>query len=298
TSARPSPLLWDLPEAAGALEAAPSSSAGADSGLRQELSGLTGAERRQMVLDLVRAQAAQVLGHTGGEAIEPGRAFRDLGFDSLMAVELRNLLTTHTGLPLPATLVFDHPSPTVLTDHLLTELVGDLRQDSATPVPAAGGVSDEPIAIVGMACRYPGGITSPDQLWDLVADGVDGMSPFPTDRGWALDGVGEYAPVGGFVHDADSFDAGLFGISPREALAMDPQQRLVLEAAWEAFESAGVDPRSVKGRGVGVFAGASSSGYGAGMHLPPTAEGHLMTGTANSVISGRIAYTFGLEGPA
>ncbi|NGO71262.1 type I polyketide synthase, partial [Streptomyces sp. SB3404] len=214
-----------------------------------------------------------------------------------MAVELRNLLAARSGLSLPATLVFDYPSPAVLTDHLLAELVGDLRQDSATPVPAAGGVSDEPIAIVGMACRYPGGVTSPDQLWDLVAGGVDGITPFPDDRGWP-EAVSRVTDVGGFVHDADGFDAGLFGISPREALAMDPQQRLVLEAAWEAFESAGVDPRSVRGRGVGVFAGASSSGYGAGMHLPPTAEGHLMTGTANSVISGRIAYTFGLEGPA
>ncbi|WP_206442183.1 type I polyketide synthase, partial [Streptomyces boncukensis] len=296
TSVRPSALLLDLPEAAGALEAAPGT-AGAGPELLQQLSGSTGVERRQMVLDLVRAQAAQVLGHTNAEAVEPGRAFRDLGFDSLMAVELRNLLAARSGLSLPATLVFDYPSPAVLTDHLLAELVGDLRQDSATPVPAAGGVSDEPIAIVGMACRYPGGVTSPDQLWDLVAGGVDGITPFPDDRGWP-EAVSRVTDVGGFVHDADGFDAGLFGISPREALAMDPQQRLVLEAAWEAFESAGVDPRSVRGRGVGVFAGASSSGYGAGMHLPPTAEGHLMTGTANSVISGRIAYTFGLEGPA
>ncbi|NGO73327.1 acyltransferase domain-containing protein, partial [Streptomyces sp. SB3404] len=263
----------------------------------QQLSGATSAERRQTLLDLVRTQAAQVLGHTNAEAIEPGRAFRDLGFDSLTAVELRNLLTTHTGLPLPATLVFDHPSPAVLTDYLLAELVGDLQQDSATPVPAAGGVSDEPIAIVGMACRYPGGITSPDQLWNLVADAADGITPFPADRGWPVAGLGsDYAPVGGFVHDADEFDAELFGISPREALAMDPQQRLLLEAAWEAFESAGMDPRSVKGRSVGVYAGASSSAYGIG-GVPGT-EGHVLSGTSNSVISGRVSYVFGLEGPA
>ncbi|WSC96692.1 SDR family NAD(P)-dependent oxidoreductase [Streptomyces sp. NBC_01754] len=296
TSVRPSALLSGLPEAAGALDTTPSS--GTEPELRQQLMGVTATERRQMVLDLVRAQAAQVLGHGGAEAIEPGRAFRDLGFDSLMAVELRNLLTTHTGSPLPATLVFDYPSPLVLSDYLLAQLTGDAPQDTALPAHTTSTVSDEPIAIVGMACRYPGGVTSPEQLWDLVADTVDGMSAFPADRGWALDGLGDYTPVGGFVYDAAEFDADLFGISPREAIAMDPQQRLLLEAAWETFESAGVDPRSLKGRSVGVFAGASSSGYGVGMHLSEAADGHLLTGTANSVISGRVSYAFGLEGPA
>ncbi|WP_326695905.1 type I polyketide synthase [Streptomyces sp. NBC_01754] len=294
TSVRPSALLADLPEAAAALERDPGS--GVESELRQQLMGVTATERRQMVLDLVRAQAAQVLGHAGAEAIEPGRAFRDLGFDSLMAVELRNLLTTHTGSPLPATLVFDYPSPLVLSDYLLAQLTGDAPQDTALPAHSTNTLSDEPIAIVGMACRYPGGVTSPEQLWDLVADTVDGMSAFPADRGWALDGLGDYTPVGGFVYDAAEFDADLFGISPREALAMDPQQRLLLETAWETFESAGVDPRSLKGRSVGVFAGASSSGYG--VNGVAGAEGHLLSGTANSVISGRVSYAFGLEGPA
>ena len=255
------------------------------------------AERRQMVLDVVRAQAAQVLGHTSGQAIEPGRAFRDLGFDSLMAVELRNLLTTHTGLSLPATLVFDYPSPAVLSDFLLTQLVGNAQQESALPVHPAGTNSDEPIAIVGMACRYPGGVTSPDQLWKLVEDAVDGITPFPTDRGWPVGALDSVAGLGGFVDDADRFDATLFGISPREALAMDPQQRLLLETAWETLEAAGVDPRSLKGHNVGVFAGASSSGYG--ITGVAGAEGHLLIAAPRtSVISGRVAYAFGLEGPA
>ncbi|WP_326695900.1 type I polyketide synthase [Streptomyces sp. NBC_01754] len=293
TSVRPSALLSDLPEAAGALDATPGS--GTEPELRQQLMGVTATERRQMVLDLVRAQAAQVLGHAGAEAIEPGRAFRDLGFDSLMAVELRNLLATHTGLSLPATLVFDYPSPGVLGDFLLEQLVGDAQQGSAVPVHVAGAVSDEPIAIVGMACRYPGGVTSPEQLWDLVEGAVDGITPFPTNRGWPVQELSGAPTQGGFVADADEFDAALFGISPREALAMDPQQRLLLETAWETFESAGMDPRSLRGEHVGVFAGASSSGYGTGV---VGAEGHLLTGTSNSVISGRIAYVFGLEGPA
>ncbi|MFE7385779.1 type I polyketide synthase, partial [Streptomyces zhihengii] len=300
TSVRPSALLSDLPEAADAL-ATTSASGVADEGpgaeLRRRLVEATVTERSQMLLDLVRERAAEVLGHAGAEAVEPGRAFRDLGFDSLMAVELRNLLTTHTGLTLPATLVFDYPNPTVLGDYLLTQFLGshDALPDTTRPASVVAG-SDEPVAIVGMACRYPGGVTSPEQLWSLVAGGVDGITPFPEDRGWPVGMLDGTAARGGFVHDADEFDAGLFGISPREALAMDPQQRLLLETAWETLESAGMNPRSLTGHSVGVFAGASPSGYGS--NGVAGAEGHLLTGTANSVISGRLAYVFGLEGPA
>ncbi|WTH72699.1 SDR family NAD(P)-dependent oxidoreductase [Streptomyces sp. NBC_01238] len=294
TSLRASALLADLPEAAGAPDPVRSGESG--SPWARRFTGAAVEHRRRMVLDLVRAQAAQVLGHAGEEAVDAGRAFRDLGFDSLMAVELRNLLAEHIGLSLPATLVFDYPSPTVLGDHLLAQLVGDEEPDSALPARSAGSAPDEPLAIVGMACRYPGGVNSPEQLWDLVESAADGITPFPADRGWPVDGLDGVAGLGGFVHDADEFDAALFGISPREALAMDPQQRLLLEAAWETFESAGVNPRSLKGRSVGVFAGASSSGYGnSGV---AGSEGHLLSGTANSVISGRVAYAFGLEGPA
>ncbi|MFD4764667.1 beta-ketoacyl synthase N-terminal-like domain-containing protein, partial [Streptomyces sp. NPDC058439] len=253
---------------------------------------MPGAQRAQVLLELVRGSAAAVLGHASVDAVGERQAFKDLGFDSLTAVELRNRLTAATGLRLPATLVFDYPSPVVLSDHLLSEFFGGVEAagEPVRPVSVAG--ADEPLAIVGMACRLPGGVTSPDQLWDLVAGGVDGLSPYPVDRGWPADLAGRGAGVGGFVDEADRFDAALFGISPREALAMDPQQRLLLEAAWETFESAGMDPRSLRGRSVGVFAGALSSGYVAG------GEGHVLSGAANSVISGRAAYVFGLEGPA
>ncbi|MER5896823.1 type I polyketide synthase, partial [Streptomyces sp. NPDC001876] len=263
TSSRPSALLTDLPEAADTLKTTPND--GTEPGLRQRLLDAPLAERARIVLDMVRDRAATVLGHAGVQAVEPGRAFRDLGFDSLMAVELRNLLTTDTGLSLPATLVFDHPSPTTLSDHLLSQFFDGSTAQPDMSLPVLATRNDEPVAIVGMACRYPGGVTSPEQLWDLVAAGADGITPFPDDRGWPTGLVDATAAVGGFVHDADEFDAALFGISPREALAMDPQQRLLLETAWETLESAGMNPRSLKGHNVGVFAGASPSGYGTGV---------------------------------
>ncbi|MET7370914.1 KR domain-containing protein, partial [Streptomyces sp. NPDC005566] len=212
TSSRPSTLLSELPEAADALKTTPSDDAGP--GLRQRLVDAPATERARILLDLVRERAATVLGHTGAEAVEPGRAFRDLGFDSLMAVELRNLLTTDTGLSLPATLVFDHPSPTVLSDHLLSQFFDRSTAQPDMSLPVLVTRNDEPVAIVGMACRYPGGVTSPEQLWELVAAGSDGITPFPDDRGWPTGLVDVTAAVGGFVHDADEFDAALFGISP------------------------------------------------------------------------------------
>src|ERR1700678_1032197 len=166
----------------------------------------------------------------------------------------------------------------------------------------------EPIAVVGMGCRFPGGVRSPKDLWELVVSGTDAISGFPADRGWDLAGLYNpdpghpgtcYAREGGVVHDAGDFDAGFFGISPREALAMDPQQRLLLEVCWEAVERAGIDPGSLAGSRAGVFAGGFSSGYGAGLAAGEAdAEGHLVTGTATSVLSGRVAFTLGLEGPA
>ncbi|MFH9619481.1 type I polyketide synthase [Streptomyces pratensis] len=162
----------------------------------------------------------------------------------------------------------------------------------------------EPVAVVAMSCRLPGGVRSPEDLWRLVMDGTDAMSSVPDGRGWDVDwlrGLGDagITPEGGFVHDADAFDAALFGIGPREALAMDPQQRLLLESSWELFERAGIAPSSLRGTGTGVFVGASSSGYSAGMYGDAQgSDSYLLTGGAGSVISGRVAYILGLQGPA
>ncbi|MEU1290704.1 beta-ketoacyl synthase N-terminal-like domain-containing protein, partial [Kitasatospora sp. NPDC005856] len=296
TGSRPSTLLADLPEAA--VPAAPT---GADAPvpMRSELASAPAGRRRQLLLDIVRAQAASVLGHSSVDAVAPARAFRELGFDSLTAVELRNRLSAETELRLPTTLVFDHPTPTRLADHLLGLMLGDrtLLTEAMAPAPAG---TDEPVVIVGMSCRFPGDVTTPAELWQLLADGVDGVGPFPTDRGWDLDrAAGTYAPEGGFLRHATDFDATLFGISPREALAMDPQQRLLLEASWEAFESAGTDPLSVHGAPVGVFVGTNGQDYGTLLAASDEeVEGHVLTGNAASVLSGRVAYAFGLEGPA
>ncbi|MEU4777237.1 type I polyketide synthase [Micromonospora sp. NPDC023633] len=299
TLSRPSPFLSELPQVRALAEAEAESAAapaGVADALRQ-LADLTETEQERELLQLVNEQTARVLGHAAPDELR-GRSFRDLGFDSLTAVDFRTRLNEATGLRLPSTLVFDHPTPADLARHLRETVFG---ADRAAPAEVAvAAATDEPIAIVGMACRYPGDARGPEELWRLVAEGVDAIGDFPTDRGWDTPTPDSgYAPAGGFLHDVTGFDPAFFGISPREALAMDPQQRLTLEASWEVLERAGVDPASLKGSRTGVFVGASASGYGTGLtEVPEGAEGYLMTGAAHSIISGRVSYTLGLEGPA
>ncbi|MFI2208023.1 SDR family NAD(P)-dependent oxidoreductase, partial [Streptomyces sp. NPDC020192] len=255
---------------------------------------LTGPDRERAALDLVRSCAAAVLGRSGTADVESDTAFRDLGFDSMAAVQLRNRLSAATGVALHATAVFDHPSARALATHLLALATGE--DTGATALPGTAVRTDEPIAIVGMACRFPGDVASPEDLWRLLADGTDAVGPIPADRQW---GPTDAYAEGAFLRGAGEFDADFFGISPREALVMDPQQRLALETGWEAFERAGINPHTVRGTSVGVFLGTNGQDYAALLAGATEAHaGHIGTGNSASVLSGRIAYTLGLEGPA
>jgi mycoketide-CoA synthase len=273
--------------------------------LAERLRGAPAEERHRIALQVVRREVAAVLGHSSPDAIDTQRALKELGFDSLLSVELRNRLNAVTGMRLPATLAFDYPTATLLADHLLERISGAQPEPSSSVVVRS---SEEPMAIVGMACRLPGGVSSPEEFWQLLASGGDAISEFPSDRGWDLDRLYDpealrpgtaYIREGGFLYDAGDFDAAFFGISPREALAMDPQQRLLLEVSWEALEDAGIPPDSLRESRTGVFTGTTGQDYGSRAQVTPESfEGFLVTGLSASVLSGRIAYALGLEGPA
>ncbi len=278
-------------------------------GSRESLAALQPAERGQVVAKLVHTHVAAVLGHSPGTAIDDRQPFTALGFDSLTAVELRNRLAAVTGLRLPATLIFDYPSPDALVEFVRGEIGGEAAAPARPAIsPTAAKTAADPIAIVGMACRFPGGVSSPDELWDVVARGRDVISAFPTGRGWNLAELYHpdpehfgttYTREGGFLHDADQFDPEFFGISPREAITIDPQQRLLLETAWESLENAGIDPTSLRGSPTGVFVGLMYHDYNSRLHTKPEEfEGYLGNGSAGSIASGRVAYEFGFEGPA
>ncbi|WP_075736982.1 type I polyketide synthase, partial [Streptomyces acidiscabies] len=310
TAQRPSPLLADLPE--NRRESAPAeqesgAAAGSSQELQRELASANPVQQRQLLLQHVREQAAATLGHADVDSVPASKPFQELGFDSLTAVELRNRLNKSTGLTLPTTVVFDHPTPDALAGVLRAELSGEAAAVDAARA-AVAVADDEPIAIIGMACRYPGGVRSAEDLWELVADGRDAMGGFPDDRGWDLEKLYDpdpesrgtsYVREGGFLYDAGDFDAEFFGISPREAVAMDPQQRLLLETAWEAVERAGLDRGTLKGSDTGVFAGLTIFDYLALVGEQSTeVEGYIGTGNLGCVASGRVSYVLGLEGPA
>ncbi|UQA98151.1 SDR family NAD(P)-dependent oxidoreductase [Streptomyces halobius] len=281
--------------------------------LRAELLALEPRQQLTALTERVTALAARVLRSAPGELIEPDVSFKELGFDSLTAVEFRNAIGTELGFRLPPTVVFDHPTPRSMAEALQQRLAEDsgdgdrARTPTSEPAPAKAP-SDEPLAIVGMACRYPGGAESPEALWQLVLNGTDAIGEFPRDRGWNLTTLFSDDPDrpgtsttrnGGFLYDAAQFDAEFFGIAPTEALAMDPQQRLLLELTWESFEHAGVDPQQLRGTDCGVYVGLMAQDYGGNLSGSRHGlDGYLLSGNTPSVASGRLAYTFGFSGPA
>uniref|UniRef100_UPI003D7516C0 type I polyketide synthase n=1 Tax=Nonomuraea jabiensis TaxID=882448 RepID=UPI003D7516C0 len=305
TAARRRPLLDGVPEAVAALQKETEADS-ESSELRAKLLPLSADEQDRLLVARVREQVAAVLGYAPGE-VEVDRAFRDLGFDSVTAVELRGRLNAALGVRLPATVVFDYPNVKALASLVRDEVLGT-RTEAGPTGESRGPVSDDPIVIVGMSCRMPGGVTNADELWRLVAEGGDAISPLPDDRGWDVEGIydpdpeaqlASYVRDGGFLRDAAEFDPEFFGISPREALAMDPQQRVLLEASWEAIEHGRIEPGSLRGTRTGVFVGAAYEEYGRHSdQVPLESVGHLVTGTLSSIASGRVAYALGLEGPA
>ncbi|WP_306338652.1 type I polyketide synthase, partial [Streptomyces sp. KL118A] len=314
-----SPLLRTLTAPAARRRVA--SEGLADGALAARLAGLDADGRLQLLTDVVREYVAAVLGHGSAARVSVDIAFKDLGFDSLTAVELRNRLSAACDVRLPATLIFDHPTPQALATHLVHRLAGTVapapapvaqRRNPATTGSGSdtgtGTDTDDPVAIVAMTCRFPGGVSSADELWALLDSRTDAMGGFPTDRGWDLGRLFHpdpehtgttYADQGGFLPDAGDFDAAFFGINPREALAMDPQQRLLLEASWEVFERAGIDPTTLKGSLTGTYVGLMNHDYAKSFpEADAQLEGYAYLASTGSMVSGRVAYTFGLEGPA
>jgi rifamycin polyketide synthase module 1/2/3 len=266
--------------------------------LRQAMS----TSRLELVL---KHSLAAVIGITDLESMDLTTSFRDLGLTSLGISELCQRLEASAGVSLPSTFVFDHPTPAALLDHLGVVAPRDVvvAPASARQERLQAPEQDDAIAIVGMACRYPGGVSSAEELWQLVDKGVDAISSFPEDRGWPHDiyhpdpdhpGT-SYSRAGGFLDDVAGFDPAFFRISDEEALAMDPQQRLLLETAWEALEDAGVDPASLRGSDTGVFVGIAMQDYDPQVEALTAYRG---TSQAPSVASGRIAYVLGTQGPA
>ncbi|WP_374199237.1 type I polyketide synthase [Streptomyces sp. ISL-44] len=284
-------------------------SAGTPTGLRDQLAAQPEAERLTSLIRLVQREAAVVLGVATADGIGAQQVLKELGIDSLMAVELRRRLSSETGVTLPSTLAFDYPTPTAIAGLLLDKLdltTGKAKaKANALRHTATAPAADDPIAVVSMACRLPGGIDTPEGFWELLASGGDAVGSLPS----RWDSLGVYDPdpeavgksysrEGGFIQDIERFDASFFGISRREAVSMDPQQRLVLETSWEALERAGIRPDSLSESRTGVYLGAMTSDYGHMGHDLDALDGYTSTGYASSVVSGRVSYALGLQGPA
>ena len=284
----------------------------APGGFIADLERMPAGRRRGAVQAHVRDQVVQVLGIAASSTLDVQQGLRDLGMDSLMAVELRNRLQRSIGRALPSTLAFDCPTVEALTSYLVKDVLNLAQVASATreqtTAPIASSM-DEPIAIVGMGLRLPGDANSPEAYWNMLRDGVDAITQVPPDR-WDIDAYYDPDPAqpgkmytrhGGFVRDVDRFDPAFFGISPREAVSLDPQQRLLLEVSWEALERAGQSPEKLVGTKSGVFVGISTQDYAglfAKMDDPSKLDAYVGTGNSLSVAAGRISYVLGLQGPS
>ncbi|TDV56122.1 type I polyketide synthase [Actinophytocola oryzae] len=313
TAFRRSPLIGDLPEVRALAPApAPAAPVIAATALAEELAPLSVVEQEQALLALVREKTAAVLGREDDdddEGIEPGRAFKDLGFFSLTAVELRNRLATATGLDLAPTLIFDHPTPLALADFLRAELMGARKEQTAV-APVLTVAADEPIAVVGLGCRFPGGANDPQLYWTKLLDGLDGVREVPSDRWDASAYYDEdraaagkaYTRHGGFLDDIAGWDAAFFGLSPQEALRLDPQHRLVMDLVWEALEDAGIAPDGLRGSRTGMFLGLVDAGQYVRRQTEaegatPIDDPYLGLGSSPSAAAGRVAYHLDLRGP-
>src|SRR6185436_17226509 len=272
--------------------------------LQQEAAEERQSDLQEHILNL----AASILGCVPS-VLNPELGFFDQGFDSLNVVELRNRLQRDLGIPVPITLAFNHPTATALAGELLQQLgfpapAATVRRSSRLPGSTA---TSEPIAIIGMGCRLPGEVNTPEEFWRILRDGLDVISEVPRDR-WDADFFYHPDPDhsgtiitrhGGFVADVDQFDAIFFGISPREVRHLDPQQRLLLEVCWETLERAGLPASRLLGTQTGVFVGISTNDYLRRLNrLPEEIDAYIGTGNALSLAANRISFVFGLEGPS
>jgi myxalamid-type polyketide synthase MxaC len=273
---------------------------------RPQLDAAAPAERSALLFELVQKTVARLLGFGASHPLDVARGFNEMGIDSLMAVELKTQLERNLGLALPATLSFNYPTLEALTAFLANELA-PVAPVAPAPHPAPAE-ADEPIAIVGMGCRLPGGVADPEAYWRLLCDRVDAISEVPPSR-WDIDAYFDpnvdapgkmYTRFGGFVEHVDLFDPQFFGISPREAASMDPQQRLLLEVAWEALESAGHGSHQSGARKAGVFVGITMSDYGRliAEEGSTSVDSYFATGNSLNVAAGRLSYVLGLQGPS